>query len=42
MAFDNGWLLIRADAGSLLFFSFPLRLFSAPCLVRKAHYDRVK
>lgn len=26
MAFDNGWLLIRADAGSLLFFSFPLRL----------------
>ena len=23
MAFDNGWLLIRADAGSLLFlFSF--------------------
>lgn len=41
MAFDNGWLLIRADAGSLLFSLF-LYVFSAPCLVRKARYDGVK
>ena len=43
IAFDNGWLLIRADAGSLLFFFF---LFSFTSSVRlalsEAHYNEVK